>query len=677
MIGGAGSLLKQGTGTLTLIGNNTYSGGTTVTGGLVNFATLGNFGTGNMTLNGGGVQWAAGTSTDISARLAALGVNGGTLDTNGNNVTLANGISGTGSLTKAGNGVLTLAGNNTYTGGTFVTGGSIALTGSIAGPVGVSGGLFSANGTIGGTVTVSGTGTLSGTGTVGGIAMTGGTVAPGNSIGTLNVAGNYVQSSGIYQVEVNSAGQADRINVTGTATLSGGTVQVVADQTGTYARNTSYTILTATGGITGTYSNATSNLAFLTPTLSYSSTSVTLMLEMLQSAFRNAAQTPNQAAVGAALDAAAPTATGDFANVINALSVLNTQQGPAALTAISGQNYSALSSASVQSAQLFMSNFANQASGATRGGSAAQAAGATSARSARRSLQRRLRYDGDRRLGRLGRWHRWFRHHRRQQQLEHRHLQPRRLRRRHRPPGHRGAAGGLHPRLFERHAVDLGLLGPQHVEHLPGRPLRLVPQGPGLRRRPRGLCLLGQPDAAADPDPGSEFAGRHRPDRHEPVLRSDRSRLSHRSRHDGECLPDAVGPPAGLDRDTERPHRKRCGLAQPHRRVADDQLAALGTGCHPGRGDGHRVGQQARRPVQGGLGARVRQYRPAGDGVVPRRAGPAVHDLRRRAAADGVILGINATANLGERTNLFLRYEGEFQGIDNSHAFSAGIRFTW
>ena len=42
-------------------------------------------------------------------------------------------------------------------------------------------------------------------------------LAPGNSIGTLTVAGNFAQAAGsTYQVEVNAAGQSDRINVVGT-----------------------------------------------------------------------------------------------------------------------------------------------------------------------------------------------------------------------------------------------------------------------------------------------------------------------------------------------------------------------------------------------------------------------------------------------------------------------------
>ena len=69
-------------------GTNTYSGGTTINGGLVNFSSGSNFGTGAITLNGGGLQWASGNTLDISSRLAALGASGGTFDTNGNNVTL-------------------------------------------------------------------------------------------------------------------------------------------------------------------------------------------------------------------------------------------------------------------------------------------------------------------------------------------------------------------------------------------------------------------------------------------------------------------------------------------------------------------------------------------------------------------------------------------------------------
>jgi outer membrane autotransporter protein len=68
------------------------------------------------------------------------------------------------------------------------------------------------------------------------------------------------------------------------------------------------------------------------------------------------------------LDQTSPTASGDFATVLNAIAGLSTTQGPQILDAISGQNYAGFSNAMVQGAQLFMSNFANRAGSASGGG---------------------------------------------------------------------------------------------------------------------------------------------------------------------------------------------------------------------------------------------------------------------------------------------------------------------
>jgi autotransporter-associated beta strand protein len=262
-ISGSGGLFKIGPGTLTLSGTSTYSGPTMIAGGLINFNAASNFGTGPILLNGGGLQWAAGTSTDISSRLAAFGVGGATFDTNGNNVTLASALSGIGGVTKIGAGALVLAGTDTYTGPTTVAAGTLTVNGSIANSA----------------VMVNSAATLSGTGTVGATTiMSGGTFAPGNSPGTMTVAGNLAfQSGALYLVQVNST-TASSTNVTGSATLAG-TVQA-AFASGSYATRT-YTILLAAGGLGGTTFNAltTSNLpAGFTASLSYTATDATLNL---------------------------------------------------------------------------------------------------------------------------------------------------------------------------------------------------------------------------------------------------------------------------------------------------------------------------------------------------------------------------------------------------------------
>ncbi|MES5483380.1 autotransporter domain-containing protein [Bradyrhizobium sp. INPA03-11B] len=129
---GSWGLAKTGAGTLTLTAANTYSGGTTVSGGLMNFNAASNFGSGNITLNGGGLQWASGNTADISGKLNAIGSGGTTFDYNGNAVTLATALAGTGGVTVANSGsggALTLTTAENYSGATTInSGATLALS---------------------------------------------------------------------------------------------------------------------------------------------------------------------------------------------------------------------------------------------------------------------------------------------------------------------------------------------------------------------------------------------------------------------------------------------------------------------------------------------------------------------------------------------------------------------
>jgi autotransporter-associated beta strand protein len=132
-IGGAGSLMKKGSGTLTLATVNAFSGGTTISNGTVAFAS-GGLGSGAVTLAGSStVRWIGNNSAGLPLALAN-GVTA-TLDVTSNNVTQSSALSGTGTaLLKSGAGALTLSAANTFTGPATISQGTLSLNNAAALP---------------------------------------------------------------------------------------------------------------------------------------------------------------------------------------------------------------------------------------------------------------------------------------------------------------------------------------------------------------------------------------------------------------------------------------------------------------------------------------------------------------------------------------------------------------
>ncbi len=127
LIAGTGGVENAGTGTLTLLANNSYSGGTTVSAGTVSIALDANLGApgGGLVLNGGTLQIISGGIFNLNDRPVWLGTNGGTFNL-ANILTITNPISGPGSLV-LNSGTLILAASNNYAGVTVLNGGLLQV----------------------------------------------------------------------------------------------------------------------------------------------------------------------------------------------------------------------------------------------------------------------------------------------------------------------------------------------------------------------------------------------------------------------------------------------------------------------------------------------------------------------------------------------------------------------
>jgi autotransporter-associated beta strand protein len=275
----AGSATIVNNGTLSF-DNTSTAGNATITtsnGGNTKFLTNADGGNARLIANAGGVVDFSGTSGTLGDRRVSAGsiegagtfnlgrskltVGSNNISTEVSGVIADGGASGgnSASLNKVGTGTLTLSGQNTLTGFVDVAGGALIVNGSMPSLFGID----VDNGAL-----LGGTGIISRT-----EVHDGGTFAPGGNAGPLTVQGPLsLSTAATYLVQI-APTWSGRANVSGEANI-GGTVQAVFGPVSVV--NQRYTILSATGGVTGTFASLTTNLAAGAVSLSYDANDVFL-----------------------------------------------------------------------------------------------------------------------------------------------------------------------------------------------------------------------------------------------------------------------------------------------------------------------------------------------------------------------------------------------------------------
>jgi len=259
---GNGLLLKYGPGNLTLTGINTHAGGTGFSG-LLTIADDRSLGATNASviIAGGTLR----TTSDITTtRRFGLSADGAAFDTQNHTLAIGGVISGSGSLTKLGTGRLILSAANTYTRGTTVQAGTLQVDGSLASAVSVASG-----------ASIAGSGSIQGN-----LAL-----APGSAM----------------RIRADASGILDRLHVTN-AQIGDATLAVEAGANLPATARASRAVLTASNVISGQFAQVTTDLALLSPSLTYDDKNVYLTLLRNDLRYQSLAQSDAQLGIATSLD---------------------------------------------------------------------------------------------------------------------------------------------------------------------------------------------------------------------------------------------------------------------------------------------------------------------------------------------------------------------------------------
>jgi autotransporter-associated beta strand protein len=209
VINGGGRLEQNGGDNLTLVRDNTYTGGTTVSAG-------------TLVIGDRGATGSIVGDVTVEARCSLLFYRGDLY-------TFAGTITGEGTVQKDADGTVVLTAAHGYTGATMVEAGTLLVDGSIASSTSVNAG-----------------GTLGGRGTIDNDVAVTGTIAPGSGsgsagIGTLTINGKFTSQGGTLAIDAmlgNDGSPSDLLRIGGDAIMGSGPTRVTVTNLGDTAAET-------------------------------------------------------------------------------------------------------------------------------------------------------------------------------------------------------------------------------------------------------------------------------------------------------------------------------------------------------------------------------------------------------------------------------------------------------